>query len=217
MRKYLALALLLMLQTCTMEPAWAAPEHRREAARLEILYELPTGLLSGICEVESHWMHPTPNGRHGEYGLCQLKVDTVLSMCTNCYTGDVGNLHQGVRSKKVRELQAALKVHGYDPGTIDGVFGLRTHIAVTLFQSAHKLKPDGIVGKRTRKALGVEGTSLVELLSNPYKNLEFAARHLVWLRENLKIDDPDILAAAYNGGPGSRAVDYMLKVRRAYE
>jgi hypothetical protein len=210
---------MLILSACQgLAPAWALPEHRREAARLEIQHGLPTGLLSGICEVESHWMHPTPNGQHGEHGLCQLKPNTVLTMCTGCYVEPVGNLHQGHRSKYVRELQEALKRAGYSPGTIDGVFGLKTHIAVTLFQESRGLVPDGIVGRKTSKALGLTFLpSLEDALADPYKNLEFAARHLVWLRNHLKIDDPDILAAAYNGGPKSAAVAYMLKVRRANE
>ena len=54
-----------------------------------------------------------------------------------------------------RGIQGALKQLGYDPGPIDGVLGPRTVQAVRLFQSAHWLATDGIVGPKTRDALAI--------------------------------------------------------------
>lgn len=119
-----------------------------------------------------------------------------------------------MRSNAVKEVQKALGLRQ------DGVFGVKTHMAVTLFQEAHGMVADGIVGPRTWKALTgreLNAESLVKQLQNPYKNMEYAAKYLVYLREVLHTDDPDILAAAYNGGEASKAVAYMLKVRRANE
>jgi peptidoglycan hydrolase-like protein with peptidoglycan-binding domain len=48
-----------------------------------------------------------------------------------------------------------LKDKGFNPGTIDGVFGLGTKSAVRAFQKANDLVADGIVGQQTWKALGM--------------------------------------------------------------
>jgi len=54
---------------------------------------------------------------------------------------------------KVRGLQERLKALGYDPGTIDGVFGPSTERAVKQFQHDHALPADGVVGPATKAAL----------------------------------------------------------------
>ncbi len=61
-----------------------------------------------------------------------------------------------MRGDDVRELQTALKEQGYDPGQIDGVFGKKTERAVKRFQKANGLKVDGIAGRRTFFALGLD-------------------------------------------------------------
>ena len=52
-------------------------------------------------------------------------------------------------SARVREIQRALKVAGFDPGPVDGHLGQRTKTAVRDFQLAQGLQPDGKVGPRT--------------------------------------------------------------------
>ena len=59
------------------------------------------------------------------------------------------NLQKGSTDPAVRELQAALKALGYNPGPIDGVFGATTEAAVKTFQQARGITADGIVGKVT--------------------------------------------------------------------
>ncbi len=49
----------------------------------------------------------------------------------------------------VKEIQAALKSSGFDPGTVDGKMGPRTQQAVKEFQRAKGLKVDGKVGPKT--------------------------------------------------------------------
>ena len=58
-------------------------------------------------------------------------------------------LKRGSRQPEVRDLQAALKALGHDPGPIDGDFGARTESAVKAFQQAREITADGIVGRVT--------------------------------------------------------------------
>ncbi|ODR93794.1 peptidoglycan-binding protein [Methyloceanibacter stevinii] len=61
-------------------------------------------------------------------------------------------LHRGSVGEAVGDLQEQLHELGY-PLAIDGDFGPATELAVMEFQSAHRLKADGIVGKKTWTAL----------------------------------------------------------------
>lgn len=61
-----------------------------------------------------------------------------------------------MRGDDVKQLQSRLKEKGYDPGQIDGIFGRKTQRAVKQFQREHDLKADGIVGKKTFAALGLQ-------------------------------------------------------------
>ena len=58
-------------------------------------------------------------------------------------------LKKGSNDPAVRDLQDALKTLGFDPGTVDGVFGAKTESAVKLFQSAREIPADGVVGRVT--------------------------------------------------------------------
>ena len=61
-----------------------------------------------------------------------------------------------MRGDDVKQLQSRLKEKGYDPGQIDGIFGRKTQRAVKQFQREHDLKADGIAGKKTFAALGLQ-------------------------------------------------------------
>lgn len=67
--------------------------------------------------------------------------------------GVVFNLRRGSRGSEVTKLQAALNALGYDCGEADGIFGLKTEMAVRAFQQAKGLTVDGIAGKATQEAL----------------------------------------------------------------
>jgi hypothetical protein len=58
-------------------------------------------------------------------------------------------LRRGMSGDDVKELQRRVGVKD------DGDFGERTEIAVKAAQSAHGLKPDGVIGKDTREELGL--------------------------------------------------------------
>src|SRR5690606_35049033 len=62
-------------------------------------------------------------------------------------------LRRGDRGTAVWDLQQQLKRAGFDPGTIDGVFGAKTEAAVRAAQKAHGLVVDGVAGPKTYAAL----------------------------------------------------------------
>lgn len=62
-------------------------------------------------------------------------------------------LRMGSEGPAVRELQERLKALGYNPGLIDGQFGLGTKRALVNFQEEHGLNPDGVYGPKTEEAL----------------------------------------------------------------
>jgi hypothetical protein len=186
------------------------------AAKVEIAYDLPTGMLRAICEQESHWRNVA--GQHGEIGVCQIKPATVQMVC-NCKD----NAHQvffrrGARGGTVSQIQTQLTLWGFDVAA-DGVYGRLTEKAVAAFQRATGAKRDGVVGPSTwallyRGSVPYPGGTIAAALWNPYKNVEWAAAYLVWLIEQLETDNPAVLMAAYNGGPANPVVKYMVSVQR---
>lgn len=64
-------------------------------------------------------------------------------------------LKQGSRGGEVKEVQRRLKAWGYYKGNVDGVYGAQTIEAVKAFQRKNGLTPDGIAGKSTFAALGM--------------------------------------------------------------
>lgn len=70
----------------------------------------------------------------------------------------VAVLRQGSTGGEVKEVQRRLKLWGYYSGSEDGVFGAGTRKAVIAFQKKNGLTADGVVGKSTYKALGMESS-----------------------------------------------------------
>lgn len=58
-------------------------------------------------------------------------------------------LQVGSQGAMVAQLQALLKLLGYYDGAVDGVYQVSTAAAVTAFQQAAGLQPDGVVGPNT--------------------------------------------------------------------
>ena len=69
-------------------------------------------------------------------------------------TGDGSTLALGASGPAVEELQSRLSRLGYNPGTVDGVFGPTTQQAVIEFQRDRGLEADGVVGSGTWASLG---------------------------------------------------------------
>lgn len=64
-------------------------------------------------------------------------------------------LQEGSSGPLVKQLQQRLKDKGFNPGDIDGVFGLGTKASVRAFQKANGLEADGVVGPQTWNTLGM--------------------------------------------------------------
>ncbi|WP_084672231.1 His-Xaa-Ser repeat protein HxsA [Halopseudomonas pelagia] len=55
----------------------------------------------------------------------------------------------------IKRVQMGLYIKGYDPGSVDGIMGERTRVALRKFQSDYGLPADGLMGTDTLSALGV--------------------------------------------------------------
>jgi N-acetyl-anhydromuramyl-L-alanine amidase AmpD len=55
--------------------------------------------------------------------------------------------------KTVTEIQKRLALLGYNPGTVDGIMGIKTQSAIRNFQADNQLLVDGIAGPQTWKKL----------------------------------------------------------------
>lgn len=65
-------------------------------------------------------------------------------------------LKQGSSGTDVKTMQRKLKNWGYYKGSVDGIFGSQTKEAVKYFQRKNGLVVDGIAGKKTLSALGMQ-------------------------------------------------------------
>ena len=67
---------------------------------------------------------------------------------------DPPTIKQGSSGDAVQLLQQLLSDFGYDPGTVDSVFGAKTEQALKQFQTDFGLTVDGIAGPKTWAMLG---------------------------------------------------------------
>lgn len=77
--------------------------------------------------------------------------------CFPC--AQVAVLRQGASGGEVKEVQRRLKNWGYYSGSVDGIFGSKTAEAVKYFQRKSGLTADGVVGKATYEALGMNDSA----------------------------------------------------------
>lgn len=73
------------------------------------------------------------------------------------YYDDAGSLilKYGSKGATVTEAQKRLKDWGYYTGSVDGVYGWRTVLAVRSFQQKNGIRVDGVIGSATAAALGI--------------------------------------------------------------
>lgn len=88
-------------------------------------------------------------------------------------------LRQGATGGEVKELQRRLKQWGYYSGAVDGIYGKGTVEAVKLFQKKNGLTVDGIAGKSTFAALGMNDS--VRVLENQTSNSDYTSSDLYLL------------------------------------
>ena len=69
---------------------------------------------------------------------------------------NIPTLRKGSQGDEVADLQMLLSAKYGADLDIDGVFGAKTETAVRAFQQAHGLTADGVVGPKTRAAMGLE-------------------------------------------------------------
>jgi hypothetical protein len=78
-------------------------------------------------------------------------------------------MHRGQRGWDVAALQFLLQRRGYQPGGIDGGFGLGTHNALVAFQRAAGLTVDGLAGSGTISALRHRSGTSTRTVSGPVR------------------------------------------------
>lgn len=106
-------------------------------------------LITGIAVALIAAAAGTGAGAYAAPAVARAEEDTALSavMCAV--------LKQGSKGGEVKEVQRRLKQWGYFDGAVDGVYGPATAEAVKKFQRKNGLTADGIVGKATYAALGM--------------------------------------------------------------
>jgi uncharacterized protein (TIGR02594 family) len=87
-------------------------------------------------------------------------------------------------SPAVKRIQEALKAKGFNPGTIDGVWGRNTINALRQYQKKQGLQVDGVIGPKTAAALFAEAAPTARPAAPLLPWFE-EARHLMGTKEVL--------------------------------
>lgn len=113
-------------------------------------------------------------------------------------------LRQGDRGPAVRRFQTLLRIAGFNPGPIDGIFGPRTQSALLAFQrSVRELEVTGVADIETWVALGAEcepRPGIIRYVVRPGDTLFIIATRFnvtvaSILRINPEITDPNLIFA----------------------
>jgi peptidoglycan hydrolase-like protein with peptidoglycan-binding domain/predicted chitinase len=120
-------------------------------------------------------------------------------------TTELPLLQVGSSGPMVEELQRKLASLGFDPGSIDGIFGEQTEEAVLEFQESRELDTDGVVGPQTRAALELQPPTAVgpprSLGPAPEVTVEIASRMFPEAhKSNIKKYLPYVLKALQEEG-----------------
>ncbi|MDE6887476.1 MAG: peptidoglycan-binding protein [Eubacterium sp.] len=92
-----------------------------------------------------------------ENGVCPY-TDSASSAAGSSASQGVGTSRRSaaVSSSTVKKVQKKLNRLGYECGTADGIMGSKSKKALKKFQRDHELQADGVIGKKTLKALGLD-------------------------------------------------------------
>ena len=126
-----------------------------------------------IDKIESDYKYVTNEKKSSSSSSSSSSKPKVSSISRTLRSGNTGN--------DVKKLQTALKQLGYNPGSIDGIFGANTKKAVQKFQKANKITADGIVGTNTKKKFRAKGyaSGVLFLDDNQIANINENGQELV--------------------------------------
>ena len=99
----------------------------------------------------------------GGYAAVDLQMQQ-HAVCAQTSVVETAVLKKGSSGGEVQEVQRRLKNWGYYDGSVDGIYGPATISAVKYFQKKNGLTADGICGKATYAALGMNDS--VRVLEN---------------------------------------------------
>ena len=77
----------------------------------------------------------------------------IVGMVSSASVAQAKTLTVGSSGTSIRILQSELKTLNYPVGSVDGIYGRSTKVAVHDFQRRAHLRADGIVGPQTQKAI----------------------------------------------------------------
>lgn len=150
-----------------LEPAVLAAQEQSYTVTLSVpLNEL--GMHNMYASHSSHVSHSshTSHSSHysssgGSYRVPSNAPSTAPSYTPPTYqppavqSAPAGKPTAGQLKYMIMRVQAALFAKGYDPGSIDGVLGSKTKVALRRFQSDHGLPADAKMTTKTLSALGI--------------------------------------------------------------
>ncbi len=100
-----------------------------------------------------------------------------------------GMADMGKNKERIKALQHTLLEHGFNPGKVDGIFGLGTQAAVIAFQRSEGLLADGVAGVRTLAALQESAApplaSVIGQISTAVVSQMFPHTPLINIKRNL--------------------------------
>jgi len=82
-----------------------------------------------------------------------LMVLVIAGMISSTSVAQAATLTIGSSGAEIRTLQSELQTLNYSVGSVDGIYGSTTRVAVQAFQTDSHLPADGIVGPQTQEAL----------------------------------------------------------------
>lgn len=94
-------------------------------------------------------------------------------------------LRPGDKGEDVRQLQGVLRLAGYYSGGLDGSYGPQTTQAVTDFQEANGLEPDGKCGPKTQAVLVGFDFEIKEVREMPEKRYQRIDEMPEWARPTI--------------------------------
>lgn len=107
------------------------------------------------------WKYMLAKMKDGMFWLQLVAALITFTLFLVLVEADAAEYGWGSKGTQVRQIQEKLRQYGYMKSAADGVFGKDTYDAVVWFQRKNGLKVDGIVGKRTAEALGLNFSGTV--------------------------------------------------------